>query len=143
MNIKLLFYFLVICQIVFSQSDEEIIKQIIQKSYVEGTQNGGDISLIYQGFHQDFKMFRYQDDKLVLWTLQEWISIIEQRRKNPDYKLPSPSSAKNIRIVISGNAASVALDLYKEDKLIFSDFLHLYKFKEGWKIISKSFYSFK
>lgn len=40
-------------------------------------------------------------------------------------------------IDITGNAAIAKVELYQEGNKIFTDYLSLYKFKEGWRIVSK------
>lgn len=43
-------------------------------------------------------------------------------------------------IEVVGNAAVAKVELYREDKKIFTDFLSLYKFEEGWRIVSKIYH---
>ena len=47
-----------------------------------------------------------------------------------------------LQIDITGNAAMAKINLKKNDVLIFTDYLLLYKFEEGWRIVSKTFYRY-
>ena len=40
---------------------------------------------------------------------------------------------------VTGNAATVRLELYRDGKHAFTDYLSLYRFPDGWKIVSKTF----
>ena len=41
---------------------------------------------------------------------------------------------------MTGSAASVKLELHQNDTRIFTDYLSLYKFPDGWKIVGKIYY---
>jgi len=47
-----------------------------------------------------------------------------------------------LAVNVSGKEASVKLEFYVADKLTYIDYLSLYKFEDGWKIVSKIFYRF-
>ena len=49
-------------------------------------------------------------------------------------------TAKFPIIDITGNAAMVKLEYYKGGNHVFTDYLSLYKFEEGWKIVSKIYF---
>ncbi len=38
-----------------------------------------------------------------------------------------------------GNSASVKIEVYKGDTYFSTDYMLLYRFKDGWKIVSKIF----
>jgi hypothetical protein len=122
-------------------NDHEQIKSLIQKAYVDGTQNLGSLAEVRMGFHPDFVMFRFVDDKLIPFTLKEWIESIEMRRKeNPD-SFKEKTTCKILQVDITRNAATVKLELHKGGSLIFTDYLSLYKFEnDGWRIVSKTYF---
>ena len=47
---------------------------------------------------------------------------------------------KFLVVDVTGSAASVKLELHQGDKRIFTDYLSLYKFPDGWKIVGKIYY---
>jgi hypothetical protein len=71
--------------------------------------------------------------------IEEWIASIEKAKKENTPPV-SQTDGKFIDIDITGNAAVVKLDLFRDTRKIFTDYLVLYKFSEGWRIVSKTFY---
>jgi hypothetical protein len=128
--------------IVTAQSGEEdAVKNVITTSYINGLQNGGSIEDIRKGFHPTFTMLRFRENDVKPLPIEEWISNIEKQRAKNEPP-PPVAEGKFIDIDITGNAAVVKLDLHRGGKRTFTDYLVLYKFTEGWKIISKSFYRY-
>ena len=39
---------------------------------------------------------------------------------------------------VTGNTASARVEVYRDGKHTFTDYLLLYKFTDGWKIVSKA-----
>jgi hypothetical protein len=120
-------------------SDEEAIKQVITTSYIDGIQNGGSPEQIRKGFHPGFNMLRMMDNDLKPLPLEEWIINLEKAKAQNAPPKPK-AEGKFINIDITGTAAVVKLELYRENKKTFTDYLVLYKFAEGWKIVSKTFF---
>lgn len=122
-------------------SDEEAVKQVVTSAYVEGIHNNGSIEDVRKGFHQSFNMLRLMDNEIKPLPIEEWIAAIEKRRAEakPDAKVVR-TEAKFLTTDITGNAAVVKLELYREGKRTFTDYISLYKFTEGWRIVSKTYY---
>jgi len=139
-NLFLLF-FLLASKIFAQQSDEESIKQVIITSYIDGIQNRGSSEDIRKGFHPSFHMLRLVDNDIKPLSIEEWITNIENSKAKNEPAQPK-AEGKFINIDITGTAAVVKLDLYRSGKRTFTDYLVLYKFTEGWKIVSKTFYRY-
>jgi hypothetical protein len=122
-------------------SDEEIIKAVIQTSYINGIQNGGSAEDIRKGFHPSFTMLRLVDNEVKPLPIEEWISNIE-KNKAKNEPAPPKAEGKFINVDITGTAAIVKLDLFRNNKRTFTDYLVLYKFSEGWKIVSKTYFRY-
>lgn len=128
-----------------TQNEQEVVKNIIQTSYVEGLANEGDMDKIDQGFHPKFILIG-QGDGQDAWTLtiDTWKEYKEQDKKSG--KLPTKKgekvSAKFLSIDIVEKVAVVKLELYVGKILKYVDFLTLYKFDNDWKIISKTYYQY-
>jgi hypothetical protein len=125
--------------IAFAQSDEETVKQVVTSAYVQGIHNGGPVEDIRQGFHPSFEMLRLMNNEVKPLPIEEWIANIEKSRKEN----PAPANkteGKFISVDVTGTAAIVELELFRENKKVFTDYLVLYKFNEGWRIVSKTFY---
>ena len=98
-----------------------------------------------RGFHPDFEMLALRDGKLARLTLANWIAGMEARNlKEPPPKpapeAPRETTAKFVTVEITGTAATCKVELWRGGKQVFTDFLALYKFADGWKIVSKTFY---
>lgn len=122
-----------------AQSDVEAIKKVVTVAYIEGTQNLGSMDDIRKGFHPSFTMLRLLENNVSPLPLEDWIKAIEARRKE-NAGNPVRTEGKILSVDVMGSAATVKLELHKEGKLIFTDYLALYKFSEGWRIVSKTFY---
>jgi len=133
----------ILCSIIAlaQTSDEEAVKQIVTSAYVEGIQNNGSIEDIRKGFHPSFNMLRLVENEIKPYSIEDWIATIEKRRveAKPDSKVVR-TEAKFLNVDITGNAAVVKLELYREGKRTFTDYIVLYKFTEGWRIVSKTYY---
>lgn len=121
------------------QTDEEMIKGVVNSAYIGGIQNNGPVEDIRKGFHPSFAMLRFVENDVKPYPIEEWIAAIEKRKKENAPSQPK-AEGKFISIDITGTAATVKLDLYRDGKKTFTDYLVLYKFTEGWKIVSKTYY---
>ena len=115
------------------------VKAVVQSAYVEGVHAKGDASLMRQGFHPDFRMLVLRDGKMSAVTLEEWIGRLEARNKeNPNAAKPA-IKAEYPMVDVTGNAAVVRVELFRDGKHTFTDYISLYKFPDGWKIVGKIF----
>ena len=123
-------------------SDADAVKAVVQSAYVEGVHANMNADQMRRGFHPDFRMLMLRDGKLTAITLDEWIGRMEANAKqNPN--APKPSVRADFPIVdVTGNEAVVKVELDRDGKHAFTDYLFLYKFADGWKIVSKIFQAY-
>jgi hypothetical protein len=80
-----------------------------------------------------------QEDRMVKVGLDEWFVRIEElKQQNPELWAASAVSIFHI-IDEAGNAAVVKLDVFRGETHFSTDYMLLYKFEAGWKIVSKVF----
>lgn len=122
--------------------DQETIKQVILSAYVDGLQNKGPVPEIEAGFHPGFELLGIRNNELTKWPIYSWVQYHENKLKeNPDRPSGEETVTGNFPMIdITGNAAVAKVELYKGGSIIFTDYLSLYKFEEGWKIVSKIYY---
>jgi hypothetical protein len=84
-------------------------------------------------------MLRLIDNEIKPLPIEDWIAGIERNRAEKP-GTPPLTVGKFVNVSVSGNAANVILELYRDDKKIFTDNLLLYKFNEGWRIVGKTYY---
>jgi len=119
--------------------DAAAVKAVVVSAYVEGVHAKGDAAAMRAGFHPAFRMDVLRDGQLASVSLDEWIVRLE---KGWAQAAPRPKIRHEFaHVELAGDAAAVRLELYRDDVHVFSDFLSLYRFPDGWKIVAKTFYS--
>ncbi len=121
------------------KNEKEKVKSIVEKAYIEGIHTTQDESTVRSGFHKDFTMLVYKDDEIEKVTVKMWLERIVQMKKDNPELWKAKAHYTSMQINITGYAASVQLDTYRGDTFFSTDYLLLYKFKHGWKIVSKIF----
>lgn len=123
-----------------NEAEKEAVKAVVTEAYVNGVHAKPDAAAMRRGFHPDFRMLVLSDGKMNAVTLDEWAGRIEKGAANPNAKRPA-IKAEFPTVEITGTVASVRIELYRDGRHTFTDHLLLYKFADGWKIVSKAFYS--
>lgn len=123
-------------------SDSEAIKLVIQTAYVDGLQNRGDIEPIRKGFHEGFDLLGIRNNTLTKLPIYTWIEYVETAKaQNPDPPADDEIvTVKFLDIDVTGDAAVAKIELHKGGRHIFTDYLSLYRFDEGWRVVSKIYY---
>lgn len=125
-------------------ADAAAVKQVVIEAYIDGIHNFYEPDAIRKGFHPDFQMLALKDGKLEKVPLETWIA----RLGEANAKSPRPARESGMRttraefpvIEVAGTAAFCRVELSREGRLLFTDFLSLYKFEDGWKIVGKSYF---
>ncbi len=122
--------------------EKEEIKNVIQTAYVDGLQNKGSVDDIEKGFHPGFNLLGVRDNMLTKFPIYSWIES-HKKRIAADPAPPTDEqkiTCKYLMIDVTGNAAMAKIELHRNNELLFTDYLQLYKFDEGWKVVSKTYY---
>ncbi len=122
-----------------AQSEEEAVIKVVQEAYIDAMQNLGDLELARKGFHPDFEMLVFRSGQMSKLPIGTWIERVEQRKANPATTPPN-ISGKFLDVEITGTVAIVKLELHRNGNRIFTDYISLYKFEDGWKLVSKVYY---
>jgi hypothetical protein len=120
-------------------TDEKAIREIIEEAYIEGIHGSQDETTAKSGFHDDFAMLVLRDNALEKVDVDEWLRRLEEMKAdNPD--LWNAETIHEFRLVdVAGYAAVAKLDVYKGETHFSTDYMLLYRFDEGWRIVSKVF----
>jgi hypothetical protein len=122
--------------------EEAAIKEVIQTAYIDGIHNLGDVTAIKNGFHPGFELLiKNQNNQLVKLPIYSWIETVEGRKKSNPEGVVEKTTARYLSFDITGDAAVAKIELFKEEKKIFTDYLFLYKFENKWKIVSKIYHT--
>ena len=123
--------------------DKELIKQVIQKAYVDGLCNNADVTAINRGFHPGFTLLGVGKGN-IMWKypIYSWVeNAIDGKKNKHKYSFQDKFTTIKFRFVdVTGNAAVAKIDFYEGDKKKFVDYLSLLKFGDGWKLVTKTFY---
>jgi len=121
-----------------ADGDVEAIKAVVKAAYVDGVHAKPSASAMRAGFHPAFRMLVLKDGAVTGVTLDEWAGRIEKGAAARTG--PAPEIRHEFTTVdVTGDAATVRLELHRGGKHTFTDYLSLYRFPDGWKIVSKTF----
>lgn len=125
------------------EMERDAIREAIESAYIKGIHTDWDAEAVRNGFHSEFTMLIFEEEGIRKLPIGDWVKSIERNKKNhpegPQYKI-----THEIPMVdITGNAAVAKIEIYKDGTHIFTDYMSLYKFEGGWKIIGKIFYRHK
>jgi hypothetical protein len=123
-----------------ADGDRAAIEGVIKTAYVDGVHAKSDPALMRQGFHPDFRMLVLKDGVMTAVALDEWAARIEKGAR--ERKGAAPQIRHEFTLVdVTGKAAVARVELFRDGKHVFTDYLSLYQFADGWKIVAKIFQS--
>ena len=123
-------------------ADKDDVLKVVTDAYINGVHIKRDAAAMRAGFHPDFRMLVLgADGKMTHVTLADWAGRIEKASADP--KSPKPPAIKYDfpQVDIQGTAAVVRVEIWRDGAHTFTDYLSLYKFPEGWKIVGKIYYT--
>ena len=123
-----------------NDADRKAVIQVITDAYINGVHAKPDAAAMRRGFHPDFRMLVLGDGKMTAVTLDEWAGRVEKAAASATAPRPAIKS-EFPQVDIAGPAASVRVEVWRDGTHTFTDYLLLYKFADGWKIVSKTYYS--
>ena len=125
-------------------NDQEAVGKVIKGAYFNGAFNDLDTTAMEKGFHPDFAIFSANGKQLARYPIADWIKAIENKKKDPDF---DPKNAvmecKIANLDVTGGCAFAKVEIFKGDQHIYTDYLSLLKFEDGWKIVAKVYHSYK
>ncbi len=145
-NLLLIALFIVSTISLFAQGqdvekEKELVKQVIQEAYVDGLCNNADEVAVDKGFHPGFNILGVgKGNAMWNYPIYNWIEVA----KNGKHKYAFQDEFTTIKfqfVDVTGKAAVAKIDFYEGDEKKFVDYLSLLKFEDGWKIVTKTFYT--
>jgi hypothetical protein len=121
-------------------SDAEEIKRVIDQAYIDGIQNWGDPDVIRNYVVPEFVMLMLVDNQIQSLPIETWIENIQRQKAAHPEGPPHPATVRYLEVDVTGNAAMVKLELYRQGRRQFTDYLALYRFEAGWRIVGKTFH---
>ena len=121
--------------------ERKAIRQVIETAYIEGIHLEQDADKVRAGFHPGFRMLVQRDGELVKVDPETFLQRVIERRKTQPEAFEAPLIFEIPLIDVEKTVATVRIELSRGGTHLFTDYMLLYKFDEGWKIVSKAFAS--
>ena len=131
-------------QSVIAQSEEDVVKEVISKGYINGAFNALDADAMRKTFHEDFAIFSAKGETISKYPISTWAEGVEKRKNSDDFD-PKKNVWEHefVSVDITGGAAAVKIKLFKEGKHVYTDYLSLLKFENGWRVVAKVYHHHK
>lgn len=121
--------------------DANAIREVVDRAYVQGVHIDADAAKMRDGMHDSFIMFVRNGDKVTALTRDAWIERIEASKAQRKEGEKRPETKAEIDVIDrSGDTAIARVKLYRGGKQIFTDYIALYRFDSGWKLVGKVFH---
>ncbi|MEO9887095.1 MAG: nuclear transport factor 2 family protein [Balneola sp.] len=127
------------------QQDEDDIKEVLMTGYVHGAFNELNPEAMTKTFHEDFAIFSPgKEGKINRYPIANWVEGTKRRKADPNFD-PANNKWEHTfkRVNVSGKAAHVELELHRNGKHVYTDYLSLLKFDNQWKVVAKVFHEYK
>ena len=122
-------------------SDEDAIQAVILSAYRDGLCNVGDVEAVKKGFHPEFRLLGIKDNALTILPIADWIRRTEEKKAAGKFPPATLVAMEFPLIDVTGNAAVAKVKFMVGDKHVYTDYLSLLRFAEGWKIVNKIYTS--
>ncbi len=125
-----------------TREDELAIRELIREAYVNGVFNKGVVRNIELGFSEHFEMIGLEENgQTRIVTYADLIKRVEKNKAAGKYPLPPQEqvSVRYHKIDVEGQLANVKLTFLVGNKARYIDFLALYKYPGGWKLVNKTY----
>lgn len=122
---------------VLAADDAEAIAAVIEQAYIGGIWMNGDEEAARAGFDSSFVMQVAQEDGVVSATLDAWMERLglagEPLRENVTHAIQVLDQ--------TGRAAVAKVEIFQDGEPLYTDYMSLYRFADGWKIVAKTFHA--
>ena len=121
-----------------TDGDLAAVRDVVNSAYCNGAYNALDTVAMARGFHPGFAIISPGPDQLERYTIAEWIAAIEKRKSAPGFDIATAKrQCQLISVDVTGAVANVKMEVAKDGVRIYTDYLFLMRFADGWKIVSK------
>jgi hypothetical protein len=113
------------------------IKAAIEHAYIDGIWLQGDEEAARAGFDPNFVMQVRQEDHALSASLDAWLERLGLHGEALDQNI-----THRIEVLDhTANAAAARVEILRDDEPLYTDYMSLYRFDAGWKIVAKIFES--
>ena len=115
------------------------IKSAVINGYINGIHGSRNKTDILHGFHESFRMLIKQHNELIPVSLDQWLEKLTVMHQESPELWSKETHYSILNVDQNGSSASVKIEVYKGDTYFSTDYMLLYRFEDGWKIVSKVF----
>lgn len=120
-----------------NEAGDAAIIEVVDRAYVQGIHLDADADKVRSGMHESFIMFVRTENGVNQLTRDAWIARLKPRAEST----PRPPVTADIKVLDhTGDAAIVKVELFRDGKHLFTDYISLYRFEDGWKLVGKTFH---
>lgn len=116
----------------------EAVKQTIVDAYVNGMFLEGNAEAVKKGWHPECEIVIHQGEGIQKLPISYWIKRFTEHPGPLDPKV----THRFLHVHVQDYAAIAIVEIKSSDKPLYIDFMNLYKFKDGWKICTKTYYGY-
>jgi hypothetical protein len=118
------------------------VEKVIKASYFNGAFNDLDTVSMRKGFHSDFAIFSAKGNNISRYPIDAWIKSTEKRKQDPNFdKAQAKMDCKIASLDVTEGCAAAKIEISKNGKMVYTDYLSLLKFDDGWKIVAKVYHA--
>lgn len=118
------------------QADADAIREVVTSAYIDGLHRNGGREQIRAGFHPEFVMkYVDGDGNLRSVTIEEWIGRLPAEGTPVGHEV----SHEIPTVDVTDDTAVARVEVYFDGEHVFTDYMGLYRFDEGWRIVTKIF----
>jgi hypothetical protein len=121
--------------------DREDIRRVIEQAYIEGIHLEQDGEKVHSGFHPAFRMLVRKGEEIDTIDPAAFLAMVKARREN-DPAVFEPELTYDIPLIDVAQTTAVArIELFRGGVHLWTDYQLLYRFDDGWKIVSKTYHA--
>lgn len=136
---KKIFLLSIICLFTFSlfaQDEEAAVKKVVEDAYVKGMFINGSAEAVKKGWHEECEIVMFYQNQIRKTPITHFVERFE---KNPG-GLDKTVTHKFKYVDVTGYNAVAVVEIFSAGKHKYTDYLLLYKFEDGWKISTKTYF---
>lgn len=122
-------------------AERDDVLKVVTEAYIKGVHIDRDAAAMRRGFHPDFQMLMLADGKMSALSIEDWAARVERTAANPDAPKAPAIKYEYPHVDVAGHAAVVRVEIWRDGVHTFTDYLSLYRFPDGWKIVGKTYFT--
>ena len=120
-----------------AENESTPITTVIENAYINGIWLNGDEEAARAGFDSAFVMQVAQEDEVISASLDGWMERLglhgEPLREGITHEIEVLDR--------TGRAAVAKVVIFQDGEELYTDYMSLYEFDDGWRIVAKTFHS--